>query len=363
MKMKMAFWATSFVALSATAAMAEDRVVHVYNWSDYIDESIIANFTKETGIKVVYDTFDTNLRLEAQLLAGGTGYDVVVPTSNFAERQIKAGVFQPLDKAKLPNLVNEWQVIRDKVNTFDPGGQYTVAYTWGTQGIGYNVDKVREILGTDKIESWDVLLNPENAKKFADCGIYFVDAPITVISTVLNYLGLDPLDMSDANLEKAEKALMEIRPYIRKFDSSETINALSDGDICITLSTTGYVLQARDRAREAGRGITIDYVNPIEGGEVWLDVFAIPADAPHVDEAHEFLNYMLRPEVAAAVTNYIKFPNGNAAAREFTDPAIMNDEAVYPAEEVIAKLFVNRGLDPKTERAMNRVYTRVVTGQ
>ncbi len=356
--------AAIFLALaSAGSAHAQERVVNILNWSDYIDQSILESFTAETGIKVVYDTFDTNRTLETKLLAGGSGYDVVVPTSNFLERQIQAGVFQKLDKSKLPNLKNEWEVIREKAAQFDPGNEYSVNYTWGTEGIGYNIDKIKDVLGVDVIESWDTIFNPESAAKLASCGMYFIDAPISVASTVLVYLGLDPHDLSSENLTKVEEALMKIRPHIRKFDASETINALANGDICIAFNTTGWVLQARDRAKESGNGVKLAYVNPKEGGEIWLDQLAIPADAPHVNEAHEFINYMLRPEIAAKATNYIKFPNGNKASQEFIDPQIINDPAIYPDDATMEKLFANRALDSATERALNRMYTRVVTGQ
>lgn len=366
--MRNSYLAKSLGVLTASISFAgfahgQERTVNILNWSDYIDDSILKSFTAETGIKVVYDTFDTNLTLETKLLAGGSGYDVVVPTSNFLERQIKAGVFLELDKSKIPNVKNQWDMVENLSKEFDPDNAYSVNYTWGTEGIGYNVDKIKEVLGVDTIDSWAVIFDPKNAEKLASCGFYMMDAPVTVASTTLLYLGLNPLDLSNENLKKAEDALMAIRPYIKKFDATETISALANGDICIALNTTGWVLQARDRAIDVGNGITIKYVNPKEGGEMWLDQLAIPADAPHVEEAYEFINYMLRPDIAAKTTNFIKFANGNKASQEFIKPEIMNEVAIYPSDETMAKFYVNRALDAKTERALNRMYTRVVTGQ
>ena len=237
----------------------EDQVVNVYNWSDYIDESIIDEFTKETGIKVVYDVFDSNEILETKLLAGGSGYDVVVPTGNFLARQIQAGVFQKLDKSKLPNLSNMWDVVSERTAKYDPGNDYAIDYMWGTTGIGYNVDKMKAILGTDEKPNWDVIFKPELAAKFKDCGIHILDSPTDVMPSALAYLGLNPDSHEAADLEKAAELLASIRPNVRKFHSSEYINALANGDICLAIGFSGDVFQARDRAAEAKAGVTVDY--------------------------------------------------------------------------------------------------------
>jgi putrescine transport system substrate-binding protein len=346
------------------AGFAQERTVNVYNWSDYIDDSILEDFTKETGIKVVYDTFDSNEILETKLLAGGTGYDVVVPTASpFLARQIQAGVYQKLDKSKLPNLGNMWDVVAERVARFDPGNEYSVNYMWGTTGLGYNEAKLRQALGLDKVESWDVLFDPAKAAKLADCGIYMLDSPTDVVPSVLAYLGLDPNSTSAEDLAKAEEVLLAVRPHVRKFHSSEYINALANGDICLALGFSGDIFQARDRAAEADQGVAIGYSIPKEGAQMWFDQMAIPADAPHVAEAHEFINYMMRPEVAAKASNYVFYANGNKASQELLDPEVRDDPAVYPDEATMGKLFTLAPLDSRAQRTLTRLWTKVVTGQ
>ncbi len=361
-----AFWlsATSaFLALFTLGAHAQDRVVNVYNWSDYIDSSIIDDFTKETGIKVTYDTFDSNELLETKLLAGGSGYDVVVPTANFLARQIQAGVFQKLDKSKLPNISNMWDIVSERTAKYDPGNEYSINYMWGTVGLGYNVKKVQEALGTDKIDSWDVFFNPEKLAKLKDCGVYVLDSPSDILPNAFKYLGIDPETTSPDDFAKAEEVMLKIRPYIRKFHSSEYINALANGDICLAVGWSGDVFQARDRATEANQGVEIAYSVPKEGAEMWFDQMAIPADAPHVAEAHEFLNYMMKPEVIAKSSNYVFYANGNKASQQFIDKEILEDPAIYPDEATLAKLFTIAPYDSKTQRVVTRTWTRIVTGQ
>ncbi|MDB4273628.1 polyamine ABC transporter substrate-binding protein [bacterium] len=355
--------ATAVSALLTAGASAQNKVVNVYNWSDYIDESIIEDFTKETGIKVVYDVFDSNEILETKLLAGGTGYDIVVPTGTFLARQIEAGVFQKLDKSKLPNLVNMWDVVSERTAKYDPGNEYSINYMWGTVGIGYNVKKVEEALGIDKIDSWDVFFNPEKLSKLADCGVYVLDSPSDILPTTFKYLGIDPETTNPDDFAKAEAALMKVRPFIRKFHSSEYINALANGDICLAIGWSGDVFQARDRAAEADQGVVVDYVVPHEGAEMWFDQMAIPADAKHIDEAHAFLNYLMKPEVIAKASNYIYYANGNKASQAFIEKDIFEDPAIYPDEETLAKLFTVSPYDPKTQRIVTRTWTKIVTGQ
>ncbi|TIP88979.1 MAG: polyamine ABC transporter substrate-binding protein [Mesorhizobium sp.] len=361
-----AFWlsATSaFLTLFTLGAHAQDRVVNVYNWSDYIDSSIIEDFTKETGIKVTYDTFDSNELLETKLLAGGSGYDVVVPTANFLARQIQAGVFQKLDKSKLPNISHMWDVILERTAKYDPGNEYSINYMWGTVGLGYNVKKVQEALGTDKIDSWDVFFNPEKLAKLKDCGVYVLDSPSDILPNAFKYLGIDPETTSLDDFAKAEEVMLKIRPYIRKFHSSEYINALANGDICLAVGWSGDVFQARDRATEANQGVEIAYSVPKEGAEMWFDQMAIPADAQHVGEAHEFLNYMMKPEVIAKASNYVFYANGNKASQQFIDKEILEDPAIYPDEATLAKLFTIAPYDSKTQRVVTRTWTKIVTGQ
>ncbi|MER2534855.1 MAG: polyamine ABC transporter substrate-binding protein [Rhizobiaceae bacterium] len=351
------------VAAFATVAQAQERVVNVFNWSDYIDDTIIEDFTRETGIKVVYDVFDSNEIVETKLLAGGSGYDVVVPTANFLARQIEAGVFQKLDKAKLTNLGNEWDVIAKRVTVYDPDNAYSVNYMWGTTGIGYNEKKVKDALGLDTIDSWDVFFKPENLAKLADCGVYVLDSPTDIIPTALAYLGLDPNSKSADDFAKAEALLMSIRPSIRKFHSSEYINALANGDICLAVGYSGDIFQARDRAAQADQGVVVGYAVPKEGAQMWFDQMAIPADAPHVAEAHEFINFMLRPEIAAKASNFVFYANGNKASQEFIDKEILDDPAIYPNEATLAKLFTVVPYDPRTQRTVTRIWTKIVTGQ
>ena len=350
--------------LPAVAANAEDKVVHIYNWSDYIDESILEDFTKETGIDVVYDVFDSNEIVETKLLAGGTGYDIVVPTGTFLSRQIDAGVFQPLDKSKLTNWDNLDEQVLDRLSKYDPDNKYAITYMWGTTGLGLNTAMVKERLGEDQpLDTWDLLFDPKLASKLADCGIYVLNTPEEVVPAALNYLGLDPNSDNPDDLEKAKELLLSVRPYIRKFHSSEYIEALANGDICLAHGWSGDILQARDRADEAGQGIEVQYVIPKEGAVIWLDNMAIPADAPHPEAAHAFLNFIMKPEEIAKATNYVNYANGNAASKEFVDEAILNDPGVYPPEATRERLFAIDSKGPKEQRLQTRLWTSVVTGQ
>ena len=361
-----AFWlsaATAVVAAFGCAAQAQERVVNVYNWSDYIDQSIIEDFTRDTGIKVVYDVFDSNEILETKLLAGGSGYDIVVPTHNFLVRQIEAGVYQKLDKSKLPNISNMWDVVNTRVAKFDPDNAYSINWMWGTVGLGYNEKKVQEALGVEAIDSWDVFFNPDKLSKLADCGVYVLDSPADIIPITMKYLGLDPESKSAEDFAKVEETLLKIRPFIRKFHSSEYINALANGDICLAVGWSGDVFQARDRAAEADQGVEVAYVVPKEGAEMWFDQMAIPADAPHVEEAHEFLNYIMKPEVVAKASNFVFYANGNLASQQFIDKEILEDPAVYPDEATLKNLFTVGAYDPKIQRIVTRTWTKITTGQ
>ncbi len=360
-----ALWTAAIASAAVWTSMAhaEDRVVNIYNWSDYIDASILKDFTKETGIKVVYDTFDSNEMLETKLLAGGSGYDVVVPTASFLARQIQAGVFQKLDKSKLPNLKNMWDFIAKQTSRYDPGNAYSINYMWGTVGIGYNKKMVEKALGTDKIDSWKAVFDPANMAKLKDCGVHFLNSPTDIVPAALQYLGLNPDSHSGADFDKAQALLLKVRPYVRKFHSSEYINALANGDICVAVGYSGDVLQARDRADEAKQGVEIGYAIPKEGTQMWFDQMAIPADAPHVAEAHEFLNYIMRPEVIAKSSNVVYYANGNKASQPFVNKDILDDPNVYPTEEVLQKLFTTTPLDPKSQRLLTRMWTKVVTGE
>jgi len=256
-----------------------------------------------------------------------------------------------------------WDFVTKRTAAYDPGNQYSINYMWGTTGIGYNVRKVEEITGSDTITSWATIFDPEQLKKFESCGIHVLDAPSEVIPAALNYLGLDPNSTNPDDLQKAEDLLLKIRPYIRKFHSSEYINALANGDICLAIGWSGDVFQARDRAAEADQGVEVSYAIPKEGAQMWFDQMAIPADAPHVEEAHEFLNYMMKPEVIAKASNYVFYANGNKASQEFLDEEVVGDPAVYPDAETTEKLYTKMPYDSKTQRLISRIWTKVTTGQ
>ncbi len=356
--------AAAVLLFAGPGAAQQERIVNVYNWSDYVAPPVIDGFTKETGIKVRYDTFDSNDTLEAKLLAGKSGYDVVVPTGYFLERQIKAGIFQKLDKSKIPNLANLWAEITQRLGQNDPGNQYAVNYMWGTTGIGYNAKKVRDILGSDgKIDSWDVVFKPEQLAKFKDCGVHMLDSSDDMLPAALQYLRLDPNTTKDADLQKAADLMIKIRPSVRKFHSSEYLNALASGEICLVVGFSGDIKQAQKRAVEAKNGVDIGYSIPKEGAQLWFDNLAIPRDARNVAEAHAFINYLQKPEVAAQNSSFISYANGNLASQKFIDKSVLDDRTVYPDAATLAKLYVINAHDAKTERVMNRLWTRIKTGR
>ena len=350
-------------AAAPAEAPAEEMVVNVYNWSDYIDEEMLEAFTAETGIKVNYDVFDSNEVLETKLLAGNTGYDVVVPSASFLERQIKAGVFQKLDRSLLPNWSNLDPDILQRVALHDPGNEYSVNHMWGTTGIGYNVEKVKSVMSDAPVNSWDLVFNPEIAAKFKDCGISVLDAPSEMVGAVLAWLGKDPNSESEEDLAAAETALLAARPNFRMIHSSNYIEALANGEICIAVGWSGDVLQARDRADEAEQGVVIEYKVPQEGTFIWFDMYAIPADAPHPRNAHAFINFMMKPEVAAANSNYVNYATGNAASLELLDEGVRDDPGVYPPPEIVAKLFPDLAKSAEYTRLLNRSWTRFTTGE
>lgn len=350
--------------LLASPAAAQQRVVNFYNWSNYMAPGVLEDFTKETGIKVVYDTFDANETLETRLLAGKSGYDVVVPTAYFLQRQIKAKVFQPLDKSKLPNLANAWPEVTKRLATYDADNAHAANFMWGTTGIGYNVKQVAKVLGPDaKIDSWDIVFKPENLAKFRDCGVHMLDSADDILPAALNYLGLDPNSTKQGDLEKAADLVAKIRPNVRKFHSSEYLNGLATGEICLVVGWSGDIIQARTRAAEAKNGVEIGYAIPKEGAQLFFDNFAIPADAKNVAEAYELINYLYRPEVAAKNSNFLGYANGNLASQKLVDAKIIEDKTIYPDEAMLAKLFIITARDPAMQRVINRLWTKVKTGK
>jgi putrescine transport system substrate-binding protein len=352
---------TAVTAICAGAAAAEE--VRVYNWSDYIDEELLTKFEEETGIKLIYDVFDSNEVLETKLLAGGSGYDVVVPTGSFLQRQIQAGVFQKLDTSKLSNIGNLWDTIQERTARFDPDNAYSINYMWGTTGIGVNVGKVKEVLGEDApIDSLSLVFDPANMEKLSECGVHFLDAPDEMIPAALTYLGEDPNRHDKDVIGKVEAMFAGIRPYVQKFHSSEYINALANGDICVAVGWSGDILQARDRADEADNGVEIAYNAPSEGALMWFDQMAIPADAPNPEAAHKFLNFILDANNMAAASNYVYYANGNKASQEFLEEDVIGDPAIYPSAEAMANTYIKGPYPQKVQRTVTRLWTKIKSG-
>ena len=362
--MKRTILMAAAASVAAGAVAAQDNVVNVYNWSDYIAEDTIEKFEAATGIKVVYDVFDSNEVLEAKMLTGSSGYDVVVPTSDFLQRQVAAGAYQPLDKSKLPNLANMDADLMAGASIYDAGNEYATIYMWGTTGIGFNYGAIAERLGEDyEVNSWSMIFDPEVVSKLADCGVTMLDAPTEIIPAAMNYLGLDPRSTDAADLEAGAALLETIRPYVRYFHSSQYINDLANGDICVSVGWSGDVFQALYRAEEAENGVEIGYVIPDEGALQWFDMMAIPVDAPHVDNAHTFINFIMDAQITADITNYVWYANGNAASLPLVDPEITGDPGIFPTEAASARLWGSKVYDARTDRVVTRLWTKVKTGQ
>jgi putrescine transport system substrate-binding protein len=354
------------LALSACgrsgSAPSTEKVVNVYNWSDYIDPTVVPGFEKEYGIKVNYDVFDSNEVVETKLLAGGTGYDVVVPSASFLQRQIQAGAFQKLDKSQLPNLKNLDPDITRRLAVNDPGNQYGVIYLWGTSGIGYNEAQIAAALPAAPVNSFAMFFDPKVIAHFKDCGVSILDAPDEMVSAVLLYLGRNPNSESPEDLQAAERVLLSIRPYVRYVNSSKYIEDLANGEICLALGWSGDVEQARDRARQAGKNAQIEYHLASEGAIMFFDMLAIPADAPHPSNAYRFINYLLRPEMAAKNSVAVHYATANAAAYALVDPAVRRDPAVYPTAAEMTHLYPNIAHSQAYTRELNRTWTRFKTG-
>lgn len=353
---------TALLFACATVVSAADEV-RVYNWSDYIDEALLAKFEEETGLKLIYDVFDSNEVLETKMLAGGSGYDVVVPSGTFLQRQIAVGAFQKLDPSKLSNRSNLWDVIEKRTSRYDPGNEYSVNYMWGTTGLGVNLNRVAEVLGADApIDSLDLIFKPENMERLAACGVHVLDAPAEVIPAALKYIGEDPDSHDPAVIAKVEPLLMAIRPYVQKFHSSEYINALANGDICVAFGWSGDILQARDRAAEADAGVEIAYHAPKEGALMWFDQMAIPVDAPNPEGAHLFLNFIMDAQNMAQASNYVFYANGNLASQAYLLPEVIGDTAIYPDAATLENLYITTPYPGKVQRTVTRLWTRVKSG-
>ncbi|WP_187430697.1 Putrescine-binding periplasmic protein SpuD [Roseobacter fucihabitans] len=359
--MKKLMLSSASLALCATVAVADE--VRVYNWSDYIDEALLEKFEQETGIELIYDVFDSNEVLETKMLAGGSGYDVVVPTGTFLQRQITAGAFQKLDATKLPNLANMWDAIEARTLQYDPENAYSINYMWGTTGIGANVGKVQELLGADApIGSLNLIFDPANMEKLAECGVHFLDAPAEMIPAALKFIGEDPDSHDPEVIEKAEAVLMGVRPYIQKFHSSEYINALANGDICVAFGWSGDILQARDRAAEADNGVEIVFNAPSEGALMWFDQMAIPVDAPNPEAAHVFLNFIMDAQNMADASNYVYYANGNLASQALLAEDVIGDPAIYPDAETVENLYTTTPYPARVQRTVTRLWTKVKSG-
>ena len=351
------------LAACAPAGGKTGGTLHIYNWSDYIDPAILRDFTAETGIKVVYDVFDSNEVLETKVLQGETGYDLVVPSNHNLPRYIAAGAILPLDKSKLKGTDKLWPQIMTYMEPFDPGAKYALPYMWGTIGIGYNEAEVAKRLPGVPIDSWDLVFKPENLAKLKDCGVYWLDASEDMYAVGLNYLGKDPNSKALADYQAATDMFLKARPFVRKFHSSESIEALANGDICIAIGYSGDMLQAKKRAMEAGGKVALDYVVPKEGTQVWFDVFTIPKDAPNPDAAYKFLDYMLRPAVIARASTFTEYANANAAATPLVAASVRDNPNVYPTPAQMQTFFVTSAKAQDLLRDVNRQWTRVQTGR
>jgi putrescine transport system substrate-binding protein len=366
MKSKWAVWAALAAAAWAVvpSASAQNKVLNVYNWAEYTAPDTIPGFERETGIKVRYDVYDSNDTLQAKLLTGKSGYDIVVPSTHYAARQIQAGLFQKLDKSKIPNLKNLDPALMALVATVDPGNDYAVPWGYGTNGLGYNVTKVRAILGADApLGSWDMLFKPENAAKLKDCGIAMLDEAAQVFPAVLHYLGKDPDSTNPDDYKAALEVLKKIRPYIRQFSSSGYIDELASGDLCMVYGFSGDVMIARKRAREAKKTDEINYFIPQGGAPAWFDLMVIPKDATNVDAAHAFINYIETPQVHAAITNTMFYPNANAEARKYVDRDVAENPMIYPPPEVAKTLYVIKPLPLPIQRLSNRMWDELKSGR
>jgi putrescine transport system substrate-binding protein len=339
------------------------QVLNLYIWSDYLAPDTIATFEKQTGVKVRISYFETNETLESRMLTGNSGFDVVVPTAPFFQRQIRSGAYMPLDKKKLPNLANLDPAFMSRVALNDPGNVHGVVYAWGTYGIGYNAKMVSQVLGDAPPDSWRLIFDPAFAARLAKCGINILDAPAGVVRLVLKYLGKDPNAPSVQDLADVEAVLGKIRPYIRSIDSLIGIEAMANGDICVALGYNGDFVQARNRAKEAKNGIQVDFMIPEEGSLLWFDMLAIPRDAPNPSNAHLFINYLMNPRVIANISNFTGFANANAAASPLLDASIVSDPVIYPPRDQQQRLFVQAEDSPEQSRTITRLWQKFKTGQ
>jgi len=348
-------------ATSGTAGAG--HALNLFIWSDYLAPNTLSDFEQQTGVTVHAAYYDSNETLETKLLAGSSGYDVVVPTASYFERQIKAGVYLKLDKSKLPNLKNMDPQLMARVAMHDPDNAHGIIYMWGTNGIGYNEKMVKALMPDAPLDSWSLVFDPAVAAKIAKCGISVLDSPAEMMRAVLNYLGKDPNSQKPEDVQAAEATLLKIRPYIRNINSSEYIEALANGDLCVAVGYNGDVLQARDRARDANKGIDIKYVVPKEGSIIWFDMLAIPKDAPHPEAAYAYLNYIMEPKVIADISNFKRYANANLASQPYVLESVKDDPAIYPPPQLREKLAVQLADSPEQTRVITRMWEKFKTGQ
>jgi putrescine transport system substrate-binding protein len=346
---------------AAHAAAAEERELHVYNWADYIGKDTIARFEAATGITVVYDTYDADETMEAKMMAGDSGYDVVSASTDFFSRQIKAGIYRPLDRARLPNWKNLDPHILALEAHADPGNRYAMPYLRHVNGFAYNVDMIRERMPDAPVDSLDMIFMPGVIRRFADCGVTLLDSAEDVLQLALNYLHLDPNTTRPEDYRQAERLLRAVRPYIRAFDSTEYMNGLANGEFCISMSWSGDYATSRARAQAAGIEVHLAFTVPKEGANASFDALLIPADAPHPQAAHRFLNFILEPQVIAAITNEIHYANDNRAANAYVKAELLNDPSIYPPPAVEARLYQSGEVAPALERLRTRTWTRIKT--
>jgi putrescine transport system substrate-binding protein len=343
-------------------AQAEEKRLHIYNWADFIGTRTLQRFERQTGIKVVYDTYDAEETMEAKLLTGGSGYDVVSASTNFFSREIKAGVYRPLDKGMLPNWKNLDPTVLARQSSADPANAHAVPYLHAINGFTYNVDMVKARMPNAPLDSLDMIFNPDVVRRFADCGVSLLDSPDDTMQLALVYLGLDPNSRRREDFEAVQRMLSRVRPYVRKFDSVEYMNSLADGDLCIAMSWSSDYANIMARSREAGAGVKLAFTIPREGANLNFSSLLIPMDAPHPEAAHKFLNFILQPDVIAEITNEIYYGNSNRAANALVRPEILNDPAIYPNDKVKSRLYTTEEMDMATQRVRTRIWTRITTG-
>ncbi|MCY1273782.1 Putrescine-binding periplasmic protein [compost metagenome] len=353
----------TLILLPALSPADDGNTLRLYNWSDYIGENTLADFQKATGIRVIYDTFDSYETVQGKLLPGRSGYDLVVMNAALVPPLLKAGVFQPLDKSRLPSWGNLDPQVLASLEHYDPGVTYSAPYTWGSNGITYNVDMIKARMPDAPIGSLAMVFDPEVVSRFADCGVTLIDSPTDVLPLALAYLGRDPNSAAPEDLKAAQDLLLKVRPYIRKFDSMSYLNGLANGEQCIAMTWSGDYATAQARATEAGAKVKLDYFIPREGSLIWFDDFYIPKDAPHVENAHKFIEFMLQPRVIAQVTDYIRYANSNLAAMPLISAEVRNDPAIYPDDATRARLFTQKTQPQKAMRLITRTWNAVKTGK